>query len=239
MPVQPSGGTGPVPNGTDGCPDTSCPLYLPGNYSSGITIAKGTSIFDPGVYYVNGGITLGSLSNVFPSAKTFTTAPYGTVFFLTGCTLHCMKVAANSGSGVENPAFSVANLACPGGPAYATPPVAGVSPPTTGNILLAPCTGPYGDPSGLYRGILFYIDHAAAGATASWGGNGTFTLAGAFYAHSSSYDDVFTMVGTPGSNSLVIGNIIVDTVSLGGNSGINMQLNPNSSYPILEVELLE
>jgi hypothetical protein len=120
------------------------------------------------------------------------------------------------------------------------PPVAlGVSPPTTGNILMAPCTGPYGTADSNYRGILFFIDHSISGATAGWGGNGTFTLAGAFYAHSNTNDDVFTMQGTSGSNSLVIGNLVIDTLSMGGTPQVRMQLNPNATYPILKVQLLQ
>jgi|SRR5579872_2070419 len=244
MPVQPSGGIGTVPYGTNGCPDSAgCTQYLPGNYTGGLSVKAGTAIFDPGVYYVNTGFALQPLSNVRPSAKNATTAPYGTVFYLTGCNgspPNCLSVAATSGTGNGGgDDFALSRLTCPsGGPAYTAPP--GVTPATTGNILLAPCTGPYGTSSGQYRGILFFVDRSTSGATASWNGGGTFTLAGAFYAHNlGSYNDAFTVLGTPASNSLVIGNLVVDTLPMSGNSGINMQLNPNATYPVLKVELLQ
>jgi hypothetical protein len=236
--AQPAGGSSSVLYHTNGCPDTGgCTQFVPGNYPAGLTAGMGTSIFDPGIYYVHGNLLFDTLSNVRPSAKNATTAPYGTIFYITGCTTKCISVKSNSGKSTSLDAFSSSTLTCPGGTAYAAPP--GVAPPTQGNILMAPCSGTYGDPSGLYRGILFYVDHSISGATASWGGGGSFILAGAIYVHSTAYNDVFNMGGNSGSTSMVIGNMIVDTLGNAGNPSITMQLNPNSSYPILEVELLE
>jgi hypothetical protein len=243
MPVRnKKGETGTVAYGTNGCPDASnCVQYLPGNYTSGIAVGPGTkvvAIFDPGVYYVNGGISLNSNSIVRPSAANATTAPYGVIFYITGCTSSCISVAADSGKKLTTDNFNTSNLTCPGGTTY-TPP-AGVPAPTQGNILMAPCTGPYGNATGIYRGILFFIDRSISAAGASWGGGGSFILAGSIYSHNTtSFNDTFTMGGGSGSTSLVIGNIVVDQLGMSGNPNITMQLDPNATYPILKVELLQ
>ena len=44
--------------------------------------------------------------------------------------------------------------------------------------------------------------------------------------------------GNPGSTTTIIGEIIADTLSLGGNAGIKMNLNPNSTLHIREVALV-
>jgi Flp pilus assembly protein TadG len=242
MPAEPAGGSGTVAYHTNGCPDTGgCIQYVPGNYTSGIAVGPGSkvvAIFDPGVYYVNGGLSLLSNSIVRPSAANATTAPYGAIFYITGCTSNCIQVASNSGSKLTTDNFSTSTLTCPGGTAYAAPP--GVTPPSQGNMLMAPCNGTYGDPSGLYRGILFYVDHSISAAQAGWGGGGGFILAGATYVHNTaSSNDNFSMQGNSGSTSLVIGNMVVDTLTMKGTPNILMQLNPNASFPILKVELLQ
>src|SRR5258706_5457560 len=238
MPVQSSGGSGTVPHGTNGCPDTGgCAQYLPGNYTGGIDVPHGTAIFDPGIYYVNGDLFFDTLSNSRPSAKNATIAPYGTIFYVTNCSTTCIHVKSNSGADTSLDPFSSSNLACPGAPAYAPPP--GVTAPTQGNILMAPCTGPYGNASGTYRGILFFVDRSISGAVGSWGGGGSFILAGSIYVHNTtSSNDTFTLGGNSGSTSLVIGNMVVDQLGMAGNPNIAMQLDPNATYPILKVELL-
>jgi hypothetical protein len=37
----------------------------------------------------------------------------------------------------------------------------------------------------------------------------------------------------------VIGNIVVDQLGMNGTPNISMQLDPNATYPILKVELLQ
>lgn len=240
MPVQPATGSGMVPRGTNGCPAPACVQYLPGNYTGGISITSNTAIFDPGIYYVTGGIDLGISSNVRPSAQNATTAPYGTIFYLTGCTTRCVSVSPSSGGSTSLDAFSSSSLTCPGAPAYVAPP--GVAPPTQGNILMAPCTGPYGNQGGKYRGILFFVDHSIPAGEVSWDGDGDYILAGAIYAHnatSSSPTDTFDIGGETGETSLVIGDIIVDKLESHGTPSITMQLDPSATYPVLKVQLLQ
>ena len=56
----------------NGCPDSGgCTEYSPGYYASpGITVKNFSAIFDPGIYYVVGGFTMGPNSCVWPSTAT-------------------------------------------------------------------------------------------------------------------------------------------------------------------------
>jgi len=131
-----------------------------------------------------------------------------------------------------------------------------------GNVLLAPCTGTYGDPAGQYRGFLFFQDRSSD-VGGGWGGGGGFLLAGTMYFHmcnasgtgtscsttvctsigkcaaGSSFGSNFALQGSSGSTSYVLGQIITDTLNMGGTPAINMSLNPNSSYTTLKASLLQ
>lgn len=137
-----------------------------------------------------------------------------------------------------------------------------------GNILMAPCslTGTWSDPGttgnyAKFRGILFFQDRGNAGTaknpvTGSWGGGGQFLLAGTIYLHQCiesaadtgtgcaantpvPFNVQFTLSGNASNGTYVLGEIVTDQLSLGGSSAINMQLNPNSSFNILKVALLQ
>jgi len=104
---------------------------------------------------------------------------------------------------------------------------------------MAPCTGTYGDPLGQYRGILFFQDRASNGG-GGWGGGGGFLLAGSMYFHqNTSFGSTFQLQGGSGSTSYVLGEIVTDKLSLGGNPTINMALNPNAAFNTLKVSLLQ
>jgi hypothetical protein len=139
-----------------------------------------------------------------------------------------------------------------------TPP--NLLPPTlTGNVMLAPCFGTYGDPLGaldpigVQRGILLFQDRASLSANPSWGGGGSFLLAGTMYFHSCNasgtgspcgaagtyYNDIFTLQGGSGSTTYVLGDIVADNIALGGNSAITMDLNPTKAFTILKASLLQ
>jgi hypothetical protein len=129
----------------------------------------------------------------------------------------------------------------------------------TGNVMLAPCYGTYGDPlgaadpMGIQRGILLFQDRATLNANPSWGGGGSFLLAGTMYLHSCNaagtgtncgaagtyYNDMFTLQGGSGSSTYVLGDIIADNIALGGNSTITMNLNPTRAFSILKATLLQ
>ncbi len=233
-----------VAYGVNGCPDTTgCQEYTGGYYPSGIQVKNTTAIFDPGLYYLVGGLQLQANSNVRPSTAAGD-GTYGTTFYFSGT--GSVTVWSNSGTRAID-AFDTSRATCPAGPAP-NPPL-----PATmqGNILMGPCGGVYGDPLQQYRGILFFQDRAAA-ANASWGGGGQFLLAGTMYFHQcnaagtgancvappAGYNTVFSLQGNSGSGTYVLGEIIADTLYLGGTSGITMQLNPSATYSVLKVSLL-
>ena len=227
-----------------------------------------TAIFDPGVYYLDGqGIQLNSNSTVRPSTATGDGSWGTTFYFSLGGT--DISVASNSGkssncTAVANPTSSSPSgspsncimtytvngtgnsatgnvlsqaLRCPSG---ATNPSA-VPATVSGNILLGPCTGTYAAVSAdgyQYRGFLFFQNRADSG-TPSWGGGGQFLLAGFMYFHDTSYASTLSLSGNSASGSYTLGNIVADELSLGGTSGIDMILNPASSYQILRPTLLQ
>ena len=250
-----------------GCPDLGgCTLFTGGYYPNGICIgtggcgggiahaSKNTAIFDPGLYYVNNGIQLMAHAMVRPGTGAGD-GTGGTIFYLTGASNACSGqpglICVGSNSGSESiDLFNTSAVQCPGGAA----PDPRLNLPATlpGNVLLAPCTGPYGDPLGQYRGILFFQDRAS-GAGGGWGGGGGFLLAGSMYFHHCNaagtgvscganptyYNSIFTLQGNSGSASYVLGNIITDNLAMGGTPTINMALNPLAAYNTLKATLLK
>ena len=111
-----------------------------------------------------------------------------------------------------------------------------------------------GDPNGEQRGILFFQNRAVnAGSNPSWGGGGSMLLAGTMYFHqcvtsgsdtgigcvSGAFNDVFSLGGTPSSSTYVLGDVIADQLSLSGNAGLTMDLNPSAAYNTLKASLLQ
>jgi hypothetical protein len=262
-----------------GCPDRTaiptpakgCVLYTDGPYPSGITVGGATAIFDPGVYYVTGGLTLNSGSTVRPGTGTGD-GSQGVTFYFAGA--GTVKVDSNSGSTNKNlDAFntttgtgSMAN----GVKCTSTSTIPGNLPaqipldPTKdgANVLLGPCTGYYGDPLGaadtlgIQRGFVFFQDRSATSVNPSWGGGGQFLLAGTMYFHSCKadgtgvhcvippstpryYNDIFSLSGNSGSGTYVLGSIVTDNLTLGGTSGITMDLNPTKYFTTLKATLLQ
>jgi hypothetical protein len=135
-------------------------------------------------------------------------------------------------------------LQCPGGDAnpsqvYLKPDNTSNSGNINGNIVLGPCSGTYGSSDGKNRGFLFFQSRSTA-ATPSWGGGGEFLLSGFMYFHqSSSYGTTFSLSGGSGAGAFTLGNIVADKVSMVGNSGIRMILNPASTFNVLKPQLLQ
>ena len=280
-----------------GCPnpavvrgDGNCLLYTSGNYS-GISISGGggkIALFDPGLYYMNGDLNLGSLSTVRPGTGTGDGSG-GVTFYFVGT--HTVSVAANSGSvtydnfntlngpvdstGTKYPSDAthtnvtygigvkcVSSSVVPGNLQGGG---AGVN--INGNILMGPCTGYYGDPLGTnepatigeQRWFLFFQDRSGKGVLPQWGGGGQFLLAGTMYFHScnasgsgvactpppfpptnsSYFQDIFSLSGNSGAGTFVLGEIVADNLTLGGTSGINMDLNPTNAFNILKASLYQ
>jgi hypothetical protein len=245
--------------GTNGCPDTNgCDEYSAGAYSSGITVKNATAIFDPGVYYVTGGLSLLSNSNVRVSTATGNGSG-GVMFYFSGNSTP-VTVWSNSGNGTTVPYHldgssdqGVASraLQCPGGGANPS----GLPGTVNGNVLLGPCTGPFADASGKYRGFVFFQDRSVA-VNASWGGGGTSLLSGLMYFHqcastdpdkssglhcsaASGYGTLTTLQGGSGSGAYTMGALVTDTVSLGGNSPLYMYLSPYYGFGQIKVGFMK
>jgi Flp pilus assembly protein TadG len=262
-----------VPLGTQGCQDAAgCLLYTGGLYTSDITSFKKTLIFDPGVYYMQGNLNAAQQSCLRPSTGVGNGSG-GTMFYFSGN--HTLSVSANGGSfGVCGSATKVplSQVQCiTSGPGTTVLPTAVVAAGgLSGNVLLGPCQAPtsggtnYGDPLGvtdplgMQRGMLFFQDRsanlAASGNQPSWGGGGSFGLAGFMYFHycnsangaglgtncsASAYTTQFSLQGGSCSSSFVIGETITDKLSLGGNPCIEMDLNPGALFYVLKATLVQ
>ena len=136
----------------------------------------------------------------------------------------------------------------------------------SGNVFLAPCTGPYGtnDTAGLAaRGMLFWDDrdNGDLGGQPSMQGGGSMVLGGAMYFHhcaskdgahlgtncksatnppgSGGYQGFFQLQGSSGSTSYVIGLLITDALATGGGGSFKLALNPSLAYQILKAEMVQ
>ncbi len=260
--TQIEGGSCRVPYLIHGCPDhAGCTFYSGGVYDNGIQV-KGseTAVFDPGNYYLKKSLWLASNS----IARTNTTVGAGdgnagTMFYLTGTPTggsckDLLCVDSNSGKlagGMVVDTFSIYTAQCPGGapidPALITTLNADIAAGLpmqytnlNGNLLLAPCGGTYGDPSGTakYRGMLFFGDRTQS-VTGSWSGGGESLMAGnAYFHHTTDFDSNFVLQGNSCSSSYIIGEIVTDRLDFGGTPCINMVLNPNAKYPVLKAALM-
>jgi len=263
------------PSGYDGCPlaaPATCVLYTAGAYPNGIQIGPGsgtTAIFDPGLYYVSpgskGNLYLDSNSTVRPGSGANSGASDGsggTVFYFTGDSgSKKPAVGVDANSGKTTSSYATSNIQCTG-----SSKLPGNLPTTVtaGNILLAPCSGYYGDPLGTndplgeQRNILFFQDRSATGVNGQWGGGGQFLLAGTMYFHScvgaspavggegctqtattSDSLDTMTLSGNAGSGTYVLGEIIADEIALSGTPNITMDLNPTSVFSILKASIFQ
>jgi hypothetical protein len=229
--------TGPYLTGTtlNGCPaGSSCDEYGPGYYPSGISVS-GTAIFDPGIYYVLGGMSTSPNSCVYPSTATGDGSG-GTMFYFADS--NSFSIGSNSGKPNKCPyqfplttgtgsllygAFCTA--------AAVTSEPKNLPSTTQGNILLAPCQAPtvttlcapncsinYGDPlgtadpSGEQRGILFFQYRSAKNAASiSFSGGGQFLFSGTIYIHQ--------CVATNGADTGVGCTAFGDSIAFAGNPG--------------------
>ncbi|PYU90570.1 MAG: hypothetical protein DMG25_16940 [Acidobacteria bacterium] len=257
----------------------TCVVYYPGVYNSAIQIASQVAIFNPGIYYIKGiapanksvpgagcvtpttgtgnyGLTIGSNGIVRPNTAV-TGNDNGTMFYFSGTgpgAYGSVFVGSSAGTpGARDTIDSLSSSAvkCPG---TGVDPDRALPPTFDGNVLLGPCTGTYGDSSGLgqYRGMLFFDDRANADNTGqpSMQGGGGLLLGGTLYFHNcpnsptcaappTDYNAFFDLQGSPGSTTYVYGNIITDELVLAGSATINMQLNKNQLVNVVKVALLQ
>jgi hypothetical protein len=229
--------------------------------------SSNTAIFDPGLYYLGDthGLELRAHAMVRPSTAAGD-GSQGTMFYF--ATAATISFGSNSGSepidayhpdgstvnGVTSPA-----LRCPSG----SPAPAQVPPTIPGNVLLGPCgltagigaVGQYGSPDG-NRGFLFFQSRTTAanggsctggfgGNCAILGGGAGFIFSGFIYLHNGnggtcgSGTSCLSLAGGSGGDSFTIGNIVVDKLSMVGNSGVKMILNPSATFALLRPTLLQ
>jgi hypothetical protein len=229
--------------------------------------SSNTAIFDPGLYYLGDshGLQLRAHAMVRPSTA-IGDGSLGTMFYF--ATSASVSFGSNSGSesidpyhpdGSTNNGVTSRALRCPGG----SPTPSQVPATIPGNVMLGPCggtsgigtTGQYGSPDG-NRGFLFFQSrtNAANGGTctagfsgncATLGGGAGFIFSGFIYFHNGNgatcgtNTSCLALAGGSGGNSFTIGNIVVDKVSLTGNSDVNMVLNPTATFSVLRPTLLQ
>jgi len=261
-----------------GCQDATngCELYTPGLYTTANAIQtfKKVVLFDPGIYYMQSDLSADSQTCIRPGTGT-DDGSGGSMFYFSGT--HTLNVSANSGTyGVcgaltTKVPLSVVRCINSGPGTTALPPDIVTANGLLGNVLLGPCrasTGGgynYGDPLGVddpigeQRGMLFFQDRsanlAAAGNQPSWGGGGSFGLAGNLYFHycnssdgaglgsncnaGTAFTDNFKLQGGSCSSTFVVGDIVADKLSMGGNPCIQMDLNPAALFYVLKASLIQ
>jgi len=217
-------------NGVTGCPASpkkACQLYNPGLYTGGINGDNSTPVFKPGIYYLQGGgLTCQNNCDMY-MATTYTDSGANTtgtgwtgnvLFYNTG------TITTTTG---KNP--------------KTTSTYAPINLGANGTISLV------GSPSNSsYLGMLFFEDRSAPALSHSLGGGGAMTLVGTIYLTNtlptmqgdSTHYQALTLQGGSGSGTLIQGEIIVGTLSLGGNGSITMDLNPNSTLVTRQVALV-
>ena len=242
---------------TNGCPDPlGCMEYGPGYYPATLQVKNATAIFDPGVYYISAVADLSFAANSIVRPSTAVgNGSGGTLFYLSGGSVSIGSNSGVAGGGNIVDDFSTSSIPCPGG-VTPNPPL-----PATiqGNVLVGPCTinGTYQfppTPQGQYRGILMFQSRSntGSGAQATMYGGGGLALVGTLYFHNcpnsvngpcsappADYQAVVSLQGNTGTDTRIIGDIIADQVQLGGTSNVYMQLNPNGSWQMAKVAMLQ
>ncbi len=210
-----------VADGSAGCSSVTgsgspvnCDEFLPGYYPNGICVkagggcgsaastANGTAIFREGLYYLGGDLSANSNSclRISQNASASPNHIGGVIFyFASGATLN---IDANSGGRCDplqpfntklGSGVLPLGVACDSNALTNLP--TNLPNQLTGNVLLAPCSGTYGDPflaagntppsnPGQQRGILFFVGRSRTGVTVNYGGQGAYAMAGTFYVHS-------------------------------------------------------
>ena len=196
------------------CPGgaSTCMEYTPGLYTGGIS-TTGPAMFDPGIYYINGGgfTTKNSTVGMCTSCADDPTTKSGMLIYDTGtlsggCNASGgFTIDTNSNDVFLGAGVSSANLTAP--------------------------------PSAPYYGILFFEDRNACAQTHTLGkGNGCFSVVGTIYltntldimTNSPSQYQAVLYHGTPCSSTQNYGEIIASQLTVRGTSGINMGVSSTS-----------
>ena len=222
--------------GTGECPSSAgshgCTLYYAGNYPTGVQSKNSLAIFHPGLYYIEGA----------PASGTFRGVGFGTD--ANGDAVMCSGASCGTdptGSGCCDVGKGMmVFLSNNGGVINVT---------SNSSSTLAGS-----DATSAYKSMLFFVARNAPAHTGtsshSFGGGGELNLIGTIYATnctpqmntcisgtnmtSSLYQQI-KLQGGSGNGTLLRGEIITSVLTLGGNGGITMQLDPNLRLPINQV----
>ncbi|MGC9292749.1 MAG: pilus assembly protein TadG-related protein [Acidobacteriaceae bacterium] len=257
-----------VTYGQDGCPDHSptnyvptvphsgCLEFEPGYYPNGINLnGNDVAIFKPGVYYMDGGLSVGGSDDIRMAKPCVTTcSPYstttwqqtdGAMFYF-----HQGALSVQGGAGSLAPPrvdpINPADLTCDGSLPSAS---LGMPMALNGNVLVAQCTvnGTYWDSNGDTtdargnpgnRGLLIFQDHGNT-TTPFFGGSGTLSFSGAMYFHSTGYADQFQVTGAAASGTFILGQIVADQISMTGSGKLSMSLNSTPDSYILKAGIFQ
>jgi Flp pilus assembly protein TadG len=258
-----------VASGTDSCPNTAsqqhwlaysllypynsgniygnCLEFNPGYYPNGINTttlagyANDVVIFMPGVYYLNGPLTIGSATTVRNAWAGTQPSTQGVMFyFLNGGPV--ISGGSGASSAVINPVPSY-YLNCSG----ATTPT-GMPTTLSGNVLIAQCStsGTYvGAPNtDTYsatgsRGLLVFSDHSNVYNNTLLGAGATLNFGGTLYFHNSGYGDLVQLSGAGSSTNYAVGSIVADQLTLSGAGTISMNLNNSAATGLPQVSIFQ
>jgi hypothetical protein len=243
-PAQPAAATAPVVADTatleaaHNCP-TTCTIYSPGYYDGStrsLNNVSGFSVFRPGIYWINhGGFQLHSNTIVrMATAAADQTDPTGITSWTNNVLFYN---SPSSPVSTQNDTFSFpSNAGQISNNTYAT-----TDCPNGGNCLI-------GSPgTSTYKGILFFQNHATATSLShSFSGGGGLTVTGTIYlthtvpniTSDGTYQSL-TLQGNSGGVTKVQGEIIVDALSLGGTSGVTMNLISTPAFVVRQVALVK
>jgi Flp pilus assembly protein TadG len=204
---------------------TSCVVLKPGIYTSSGPLGNLKNnyyIFTPGIYYIQSG---GFAFNANSGGQTETAPP--TTKGVTAYPSSCTNPDPCTGCG------ALFYLSSGGG----TLSVASNAGTKQGIALLgsdpsASCTS--SGTSYSYQGMVFFVDHAAPAQSHTFGGGGNWSVMGTIYMTNT----VNTILGSTGQsqyqslglqgnggNGTVSGEIVVDSLALGGSTAITMNLS--------------
>jgi hypothetical protein len=226
-----NGTNSPIANGVHGCTTSGgCTEYKPGLYTS-LKPGNDNVIFDPGLYYVQGG-----------GVDFKQTNGGGTNF-----NAMCVGCAATTDTGNGMVIYDTVPSGTAAFPGNTNRPTGGFAIETNAQVALQGATNTtinsHGQtvPGPPYYGVLFWEDCTANARTHTLGqGNGCFSVIGTIYitntkaimlAHPTQVQSV-DYHGNPCSTTISIGDIIVGQLAMEGNTAITMKL---LSYGFLDV----
>jgi hypothetical protein len=243
-----------VKTGTDSCPNTNatqhylsnangvnyygnCLEFTPGYYPNGIDTSSAQNggdvvIFMPGIYFLNGNLSVGGSTTVRNAWIGTQPSTSGVLFyFLSGGPAFAGNTGAASFSSVSSVPSYYSN--CSG---TSTP--SGAPASLTGNLLVAQCSagGTYvgtgssdSYSSSGQRGLIFFAAHSNSFQTTLVGGSATLNFGGTAYFHNSSYADQITWNGAGSSTNYAIGSLVVDQLTLSGSGALNINASGSST----------